>query len=231
MPETIFNDIDRCQTPAELFDLTSDYFQGQGFGGLCYVAPSGPAGPFTMLDRGMPADFMTRYREEGLYRFDPLPALAFRLGHAERLGELVKQLPRLNADEDSFIQELKCSGLCDSLIIPTYGPLGRPGILALAYPVHPRLLDEMNIPLAAAVAQQVHTRMELLQVHDPIPGLSPREREILNWLCQGKSGSDIATILGLAAPTVTTHIQRVYAKLHVHDRITACAKAAAHHYI
>ena len=162
---------------------------------------------------------------------DPLPGVAFRLGHPERLAELVKQVPSLNADEECFMEVLKNSGLTDALVIPTYGPYGRPGLLALANPAHPDLLAEMNRPLASAVAQQVHMRMEFLQITEPPPGLSPREREIVKWLGKGKSTTDIATILGLAVPTVTTHVQRIYAKLRVHDRVSCIARAMTLHYL
>jgi len=231
MAQKIFAEIKNCQSSSGLFDLTSDYFLGQGFGGICYIAPSGPAGPVTVLDRGIPADFIARYREQELYRISSLPGLAFRLGHPEVLENLVRQIPRLSAAEKGFVESLRRFDLTDSLIIPSYGPTGRPGILALARPAHPSLVREMDQPLAAAVAQQVHSRMASFQVHDPPGSLSPREREILRWLCQGKSGADIATILGLALPTVTTHIQRIYGKLRVHDRVNAVTKAMALHYI
>lgn len=231
MVREIFNEIDNCASPEALFDLAVDYFQGQGFSGLCYVAPSAAAGPYTLMHRGMPEDWMRRYRDQELRRFDPIPGMAFRLAHPERVDVLIGQLTGLSADEQRFLEAFKTSGLSKGLVIPTYGPFGRPGLIGLSGAAHPDLLEQMNIPLAAAVAQQVHIRMELMQIIEPPPGLSPREREILGWLCKGKSGADVATILKLAPPTVTTHIQRIYGKLHVHDRITACAKAAAHHYI
>lgn len=231
MQISIFNEINSCSTPDALFDLTADYFQGQGFGGILYLAPSGPAGPFNMMDRGMPAEFMARYRNQALHRFDPLPGMALRLGHPARLAEIIARAPSLNAEEESYLEIVKDAGLSDMLIIPTYGPFARPGILGLARPAHPDLLNQMDTALAAAVAQQVHTRMEHLQIKKPPPGLSPREREILKWLGQGKSNADIATILELAVPTVTTHIQRIYAKLRVHDRVNCVAQAMSHHYL
>jgi DNA-binding CsgD family transcriptional regulator len=174
---------------------------------------------------------MARYREQRLDRFDPLPGIAFRLGHPASVHEIIEQTPSLNPDEQCYIEAVKNAGLSDTLVIPTYGPFARPGLIALAAPAHPELVAQMDKPLAAAVAQQVHTRMELLQIHDPPPGLSPREREILKWLGRGKSNADIATILSLAVPTVVTHVQRIYAKLRVHDRVSAVAKAMTLHYL
>lgn len=231
MSKTIFNEINDCETAEALFDLASDYFQGQGFGGICYVAPAGPAGPFVLMHRGMPVEFMALYRDAELHLHDPIPGLAFRLARPERLGQLVKKLPALTAGERRFMEVLERAGLAEALVIPCYGPFGRPALLALSSPADPALLDEFNTPLAEAVAQQIHTRMELLQARDPPPGLSPREREIVHWLGQGKSTADIATILGVRPPTVTTHIQRIYAKLQVHDRASLVAKALAHHYL
>ena len=231
MTDRIFNEINQCASADELFDLTSEYFMGQGFGGVCYVAPTGAEGPYCLMHRGMPAAWMAHYTAQDLARFDPLPGVAFRLGHPARLNEMVAQVPSLNPDEQAYMEAFKTSGLTDGLLIPTYGPFGRPALIGLTQIADPNLLDQLNTPLAAAVAQQVHTRMELMQIDEPVPGLSPKEREILGWLVKGKSASDIAAIVGAAVPTVNTHIQRLYAKMQVSDRVNCVAKAMALHYI
>lgn len=230
MVETIFNEISSSTEQAALFDLLDDYFHGQGFGSIAYIAPSVMDSPVTIMERGMPPKFAARYREN-LHRSDPLPRLAFRLAKPIRLKDLIANLPSLNAAEKAYLVELKASGLTDALVIPNYGPFGRPGVVVMDSPAHPALIDEMNVPLAAAVVQAVHTRMELLEIKDTAPDLSPREREIIGWLCKGKSTGDIATILSSSPATVTTHIQRIYGKLSVNDRVSACAKAAAQHYV
>jgi DNA-binding CsgD family transcriptional regulator len=51
--------------------------------------------------------------------------------------------------------------------------------------------------------------------------LSPREREVLHWLAEGKRDGEIAVILGIAPRTVTTHVERVLAKLGVRNRTAA----------
>lgn len=231
MTTDIFSEIERSETADDLFDLINDYYRGQGFGGICYVAPSAAAGPYVLMHRGMPEDWMARYEAQQLHLHDPIPGLAFQLGHPERLDELIATLPSLNSNEQAFMEAFKNSGLTNGLLVPTYGPFGRPGLIGLTQIAHPALLDELNIPLVSAVAHQMHNRMELLQVREPIPGLSPRERQILKWLGKGKSNSDIAAILGLALPTVVTHVKRIYHKLRVHDRVTCVAKALAHHYL
>lgn len=39
-----------------------------------------------------------------------------------------------------------------------------------------------------------------------VPQITPREKEILALMCDGKSAQEIATILGLSVYTVRTHI-------------------------
>lgn len=55
--------------------------------------------------------------------------------------------------------------------------------------------------------------------------LSPRQREILHWLHEGKTNWEIAQILGLTALNVKYHVDQIYAKLEVRSRAQAVAKA------
>ncbi len=55
--------------------------------------------------------------------------------------------------------------------------------------------------------------------------LSNREFEVLRGLAQGLSSSDIASELVISPKTVSTHVQRMLAKLGVHSRAQAVAVA------
>jgi len=55
--------------------------------------------------------------------------------------------------------------------------------------------------------------------------LSPREREVLQLLAQGCSNQEIADALFLSLNTVKGHTRRIYAKLDVHSRNQAVARA------
>jgi DNA-binding CsgD family transcriptional regulator/PAS domain-containing protein len=56
-------------------------------------------------------------------------------------------------------------------------------------------------------------------------GLTNREAEVLLWLSQGKSNSEIAIILTTKVRTIAKHLERVFAKLMVENR-TAAAHTA-----
>jgi DNA-binding NarL/FixJ family response regulator len=55
--------------------------------------------------------------------------------------------------------------------------------------------------------------------------LSPREREILTLLAEGRTQSQIAAALVISSKTVATHIQHILAKLGVNTRAQAVAAA------
>ncbi len=57
--------------------------------------------------------------------------------------------------------------------------------------------------------------------------LSVREREVLGWICLGKSNLEIATLLGISFWTVKIHVSNLLRKLGVANRSQAVARAAA----
>lgn len=55
--------------------------------------------------------------------------------------------------------------------------------------------------------------------------LTPRQLEVLRWLCQGKTNDEIATVLGISVFTVKNHVQRILVKLDASNRVQAAARA------
>lgn len=58
----------------------------------------------------------------------------------------------------------------------------------------------------------------------PDAPLTPRQRQILHWLSEGKRDSDIAAILKLSVRTVEQHVAACLQKLHVETRAAAAAE-------
>jgi DNA-binding NarL/FixJ family response regulator len=56
-------------------------------------------------------------------------------------------------------------------------------------------------------------------------GLTSRAAEALLWLAQGKTNSDIATILGISESTVKKYVQEMFEKLGVETRGAAAVRA------
>lgn len=69
------------------------------------------------------------------------------------------------------------------------------------------------------------------QATQRLPGLSPREREIMDLLAQGLTGEQVAERLVLSSETVKTHIRNAMSKLEAHTRVHAIAIALREGYI
>ena len=52
-------------------------------------------------------------------------------------------------------------------------------------------------------------------------GLTPREREVLAWVAEGKSNNDVGIILGIRAVTVKKHLEHIFKKMGVETRTAA----------
>jgi DNA-binding CsgD family transcriptional regulator len=74
--------------------------------------------------------------------------------------------------------------------------------------LHPRMRRYRDIPAASAG-----------------PGLTARERAILELVAQGQSNKEIGRALGISPETVKTHLEHVYGKLSVERRAQAVARA------
>jgi DNA-binding NarL/FixJ family response regulator len=57
------------------------------------------------------------------------------------------------------------------------------------------------------------------------PELTPREREVLELVAQGRRNAAIAAALGMAPKTVANHLSSIFAKLQVADRSAAIVRA------
>jgi DNA-binding NarL/FixJ family response regulator len=52
---------------------------------------------------------------------------------------------------------------------------------------------------------------------DPIEGLPPRQREILQLIAEGRGTKEIAGILNVSVKTIETHRARLMERLDIHD--------------
>ncbi|HSD50382.1 MAG TPA: response regulator transcription factor [Candidatus Methylomirabilis sp.] len=61
----------------------------------------------------------------------------------------------------------------------------------------------------------------------PLPGadLSPREKEVLELVTQGRSNKEIAAALAIAENTVKNHLKNILEKLHLENRVQAATFA------
>ncbi|MCE0504754.1 MULTISPECIES: LuxR family transcriptional regulator [unclassified Roseivivax] len=72
----------------------------------------------------------------------------------------------------------------------------------------------------------LHLKVLTLPYTPPNQMLTPRQREALEWVGDGKTTADIATIMGLTSATVEKHLRLARAALNVETTAQAVLKAA-----
>ena len=84
-----------------------------------------------------------------------------------------------------------------------------------------KLFDQLSSELRLSVATVDGPSLDM----STLRSLSPREREVLQLLCQGLRNKAIAARLGVTIGTVKTHLRHIFRKLKVDDRTGAVLTA------
>jgi DNA-binding NarL/FixJ family response regulator len=139
-------------------------------------------------------------------------------------------MPELNGVE--VIRQIRKSTTASILIVTMYDSdrmaraaieAGANGYLSKA-DAGQVLIDAVNALLGhqTFVSDRVHladgvvTSKQDAGVNRPDP-LTPREREVLQLLAEGRSNKEVAVALDISPKTVETHRARIFAKLHLHS--------------
>jgi DNA-binding NarL/FixJ family response regulator len=87
-------------------------------------------------------------------------------------------------------------------------------------------VDELVAAIhTAARGGVVLTAEQLRWLREPLDPLTPREREVLALLAQGKSDGEIALALGVAVRTASKHVENIRQKVGASSRGEAVALA------
>ncbi len=115
-------------------------------------------------------------------------------------------------DDSKRVFEALCAGACGYLIKDT-PPARLLEAISEAY--------DGGAPMTTQIARMVVGSFKTTSHSD----LTPREGEVLNQLCKGKSYRMIADSLFISEETVRRHIKNIYKKLEVSSKSEAVAKA------
>lgn len=120
--------------------------------------------------------------------------------------------------DDSYIFNAICAG-ASGYILKTTSPSGYIDAL--------KEVESGGSPMTPGIARRM---LELFRENiQPVAvadyQLTPREKEILQMLVNGKSYKMIGAELSIATDTVKSHIKNIYAKLHVNSGTEAVSKA------
>ncbi len=115
-------------------------------------------------------------------------------------------------------------GFNNAYVVPIHGPAGLPAFVSLGgfqmeLPPHARPSIHL---MAISAFERIR---EIRFPHISTPVLTPREREVLSWVAQGKRAREIGVILNIAKRTVDEHVHSATRKLGASTMAQAVAIA------
>ncbi len=174
-----------------------------------------------------PAAWIARYLFMEYWKVDPVLIEGFRRSRPFDWSALEGADPARAA----FFADARAHGVgANGLLVPLVNRHGRRAILSVsteregeAFAAWRAAVLEPLLALGSVVhARAVH---EVFGDAPPPPRLSPREREVLAWIGEGKEVPDIAIITGLSEHTVRTYLKSARLKLECGTRAQAVVKA------
>lgn len=136
------------------------------------------------------------------------------------------------AKERELINKLRADGIKDGLSIPIHGPLGCIAILNLAaksiLEIDEALLEDLSIIALIGFQKLKKCLAKSLGKSRPLPVLTNREIECLEWVLEGKTNWEIGVLIGVSARTVQFHLGNCQIKLNAQNRIQAAVQALIH---
>jgi len=201
------------------------------FGLTCVTAWTMPA-PGRPPDEGMvlnnrPQDYIDHYKEQNYLMRDPLVTELRKTVQPYSWSD-VRQRRKLTKTENKIIDEGREFGVREGIIIPIVTLSGSLSVFSPCGP-EPDLsqrarsaLEIIGIYSQQALKRALIRTQREEAAHTP---LTPREREIMQWVAIGKSDEEIATLLSIGASTVTTHVESAKRKLDAFRRTYAVVQA------
>jgi LuxR family transcriptional regulator, quorum-sensing system regulator BjaR1 len=170
-------------------------------------------------------DWIARYRTENYFYVDPVTAWMFQASKPFRWleaqdGDRTCVAKQLASEAQSF-------GMVDGIGFPMGHMIQSRSAVSIAAD-KPIDLSEAGCELVHLVALCCEARANQIIERNRIKTpLTPREREILQWIVAGKSTWATAKILNIAESTVASHLAHIRVKLDASTTLQAVARALA----
>jgi DNA-binding CsgD family transcriptional regulator len=236
----LLNRIAAAQSIDEAWALATGYFTGLGFGRINYgftrfrhLKTIGDPEDALFLST-CDADYVKRYFQGGFYAKTPV----FRW--AERNAGIctwtwVKEAfeaGRLSVEEAEAVRQNAALGITAGISVSfpevssrSKGALGLIADPALGHAEVDAILAARREELLA-VANMMHLTIVHLPQLSRHRALSPRQREALEWVADGKTTQDVALLMGVSPAMVEKHLRLAREALSVETTAQAVAKGA-----
>lgn len=179
--------------------------------------------PLTCVARDYPAGFSQRYFDSGWMLLDPTVA------HCQVSTEpLIWRPDMYRAQSEVLLEESRAAGLEHGISIAYHESADVKSMISFA---RDKPFDEREMTYLLSLAQVTIACAHLAAKRTAVPKLveslrnklTRRELQCIELLCEGKSNSVMAQILGISEGTIEFHLRRLYDKLKVTTRYQAMA--------
>jgi DNA-binding CsgD family transcriptional regulator len=173
-----------------------------------------------------PEDWMKHYLDKGYEHIDPVrqkilscsaPFLWTDLSHNEVSN--IQQIKMMNEAEEANV----ANGLGISLM-SKYGEIAG---LGLARSKNSKEVcsyhDMAEINLLSIYFYEKYRKLE--EKGNRLISITKREKEILEWACEGKTDEEISMLIYIEVSTIRFHWSNIFRKLNANSRVYAVAKA------
>lgn len=183
--------------------------------------------PFVLLS-GWDEEWYARYTSLGYVHFDPVARHCF----ATTLPFDWSSAP-YDAEADlparRVMDEARDFGMDEGFCVPVHLEGGMQGVVSLVGRTD--WLDEKHRLELHMLALYAHGRLRFLNTlsrTQPRRAITRREAEVLKWVANGKTASEIAEITGLSARTVNQHCENAQRRLGTNNRLHTVVEAIRH---
>jgi DNA-binding CsgD family transcriptional regulator len=240
-------DCDRLQNFVEQLDRAANLAQMEGafaaalarLADIHYtyhiVRAAGAAGRLPYIISSYPEPWVRHYFAEGYLDDDPIVGEALR----RRLPFLWSEVAKpedLSRRQHRLMDEAHDAGVSNGVTIPLAGHGVEAAALSLVFRGRPEEADRFLLShqhLLHLMALYFHDRVGTALLEASLTAtsprrrslLTPREREVLEWIARGKSAWEIAAILRISEKSVEFHTEGAKRKLQVFNRTHAVVKA------
>lgn len=179
-------------------------------------------------------EYARRYFAEGLYARTPVWKWAQANTGCCTWGWVREKLARgeLTPDEMDAVMQNAAMGITAGVTISfpqssarAKGALGLIADVGLTTEDVERIWQDRGAEIQS-VAHMMHLKIAQMPAQNRRRNLTDRQREALEWVADGKTAGDIATLMGVSAAMVEKHLRLAREALDVETTAQAVAKAA-----
>jgi len=225
----------KAQTLEVLFNLYKEAMSQLGFDRLIFSLMTDHMAIHRRAGHGIffnyPEDWMKYYVQKNFEVIDPVRRQMY-VAPSIFTWEGVMQLPTITENQSRFMNEGADAKLHDGIGIPLRGPRGAiAGIGAASSAGGVELQNKNLLSYVNLLSQQFYTvylALEMQEANREEPAfvyLTDREQEVMKWLANGKTKSEIGDIIGISEHTVHTYVKASLKKLDANNTTLGVLKA------